>query len=179
MSSLDHNCVDVNQCAQWLAEEFQAVYASGYHHLYTPFYCEENIHELSRRYLKLLSEKCLLQRYTSGHVLYISTEDRKTPVWHQKLCNNKADEVPVVWDYHVVFVIRILRTEGETETPPLPIENIRRDAPILRQDRCGAFASVVIDFDTSIAEVKDALFPGLIDLHHYIKLSFRAKSFRQ
>ena len=173
-----YDCVDVS--LRWLAEEFHAAYASG-GHIYTPYYCEENIHELSRIYLNLLSEKkCLLQRHTSGHVMYISTEDRKTPMWHQKLCNDKA-EVPVIWDYHVVFVIRILRstTKGE-EATTLPIEYSYKpeEAPMLRQDSYGAFASVVIDFDTSIAD-KGALFPGLIDLNHYLKLSFRANSFKQ
>ncbi|KAF8212390.1 N-terminal glutamine amidase-domain-containing protein [Mycena galopus ATCC 62051] len=60
--------------------------------VYTPFYCEENIY--------LLCEAFLLQQEDVS-VVFISNENKTVALWNQKL-----NQSVVVWDYHVVLLLR-------------------------------------------------------------------------
>jgi hypothetical protein len=68
--------------------------------LYASHYCEENVYQLAKRFLAhadLSSE--------SGFVVFVSNPTKSTPIWCQKL---SEDDSPVVWDYHVIFVVKSL-----------------------------------------------------------------------
>ncbi|KAJ7489855.1 N-terminal glutamine amidase-domain-containing protein [Mycena galericulata] len=68
--------------------------------IYTPFYCEENIHQLCQAFM-------LQQEEVS--VIFISNEQKTVALWNQKL--SKEPESAVVWDYHVVLLLRSRRDE--------------------------------------------------------------------
>jgi hypothetical protein len=66
--------------------------------LYASHYCEENVYQLAKSFLAhadLSSE--------SGFVVFVSNATKSTPIWCQKL---SEDDNPVVWDYHVIFVVK-------------------------------------------------------------------------
>ncbi|KAJ7343627.1 N-terminal glutamine amidase-domain-containing protein [Mycena albidolilacea] len=60
--------------------------------VYTPFYCEENIY--------LLCEAFIAQQEDAS-VIIVSNELKTVALWNQKL-----SESVVVWDYHVVLLVR-------------------------------------------------------------------------
>ncbi|KAJ7083830.1 N-terminal glutamine amidase-domain-containing protein [Mycena crocata] len=61
----------------------------------TPFYCEENIY--------LLCEAFLSQQQEVSAV-FISNETKTVALWNQRL--SKDAQTVVVWDYHVVLLLR-------------------------------------------------------------------------
>ena len=67
---------------------------------YHSHYCEENIYKLAFKYKNLYVEG---EDYDS-YVVFISNDSKQTPLWDQKLA--PVEGQPILWDYHVVFVIR-------------------------------------------------------------------------
>lgn len=67
---------------------------------YHAHYCEENVYKLAYKYKNLICEG---EEYDS-YVVFISNDAKQTPLWEQNLA--PAPGQPVVWDYHVVFMIR-------------------------------------------------------------------------
>jgi protein N-terminal glutamine amidohydrolase len=68
--------------------------------LYASHYCEENIYKLVEEIMaNSLLEGC------NPYAIFISSSNKSTPIWNQKLGN------PVCWDYHVILCIK--SDEGE------------------------------------------------------------------
>lgn len=65
--------------------------------IYTPCYCEENVYKLCERLQETSSS--VVQ---NCHVVFVSNETKKVPLWHQKAGYNSVGLV--VWDYHVFLV---------------------------------------------------------------------------
>ncbi len=66
---------------------------------YTSCFCEENVY--------LLAKKCITIDATTkceSFVVFISSRSKQTPIWCQK--SGRSNESPVVWDYHVVLLVR-------------------------------------------------------------------------
>jgi hypothetical protein len=84
--------------------------------VYTPSYCEENVANLARRLHQTASPlpppaetgSSSSSPQPSAVVAFVSNDSKRCPVWHQRAANE--DGAPVVWDYHVVLLIR--RGEG-------------------------------------------------------------------
>ena len=70
---------------------------------YCPYYCEENIWHL-----------CADPQVTSvpseRRVLFVANRDRRVAMWGQRLSTDP--ELPVVWDYHVVLLVRQFAQPG-------------------------------------------------------------------
>lgn len=62
---------------------------------YCPFYCEENVWQL-----------CAHPRWAAAErrVLCISNSERRVAMWGQRTAQHP--HVPIVWDYHVVLLLR-------------------------------------------------------------------------
>ena len=62
---------------------------------YCPFYCEENIWHLCQD--KVFADK-------PAFVMFISNFNRRCATWYQRASGDP--QVPVVWDYHVVLLVK-------------------------------------------------------------------------
>jgi hypothetical protein len=65
---------------------------------YCPFYCEENIWQLCA------DQRGLLGVGGDRRVLMISNAARRVAMWGQRISSDP--ELPVVWDYHVIMLLR-------------------------------------------------------------------------
>ena len=65
---------------------------------YTPFYCEENIWHLAQ------SADCRGDDGQSRYVVFISNRSGHCALWNQRAAPSPTQ--PVVWDYHVVLLVR-------------------------------------------------------------------------
>ncbi|CAL4900510.1 unnamed protein product [Urochloa decumbens] len=75
--------------------------------IHTPFYCEENIYMLCKELTRIgVADPMGSDLY----VVFISNEEKKIPLWHQKASN--SDEGFICWDYHVIC-IQVKRNKGE------------------------------------------------------------------
>jgi hypothetical protein len=63
--------------------------------LYTPYYCEENIWHLCRQPQFAEAE---------AKVLFISNPRRQCYFWYQRAARDPSQ--PILWDYHVVLMVR-------------------------------------------------------------------------
>ncbi|KAK7467065.1 hypothetical protein VKT23_004126 [Stygiomarasmius scandens] len=68
--------------------------------VYTSCYCEENIYLLVKTFLDDPSITSSWEPF----VIFISNATQSIALWNQKL--SKTNELPVVWDYHVILVLR-------------------------------------------------------------------------
>ncbi|KAJ3779410.1 N-terminal glutamine amidase-domain-containing protein [Lentinula raphanica] len=68
--------------------------------VYTPYWCEENVYLLVQSF----SQNPLLSETWDVFVVFISNHNRTVALWNQKL--SKEPYGAVVWDYHVVVVLR-------------------------------------------------------------------------
>ncbi|CAN6328420.1 unnamed protein product [Urochloa humidicola] len=75
--------------------------------IHTPFYCEENIYMLCKELIRIGVADPM---GTDLYVVFISNEEKKVPLWHQKASN--SDEGFICWDYHVIC-IQAKRNKGE------------------------------------------------------------------
>ncbi|KAI0781311.1 N-terminal glutamine amidase-domain-containing protein [Trametes elegans] len=117
----------------------------GRAHVYTSYYCEENVYLLAQMLTQLLhtdSRGGLWQVF----VVFISNSGKTVALWSQK-----ARDGVVVWDYHVVLVLvsrTPLNTQDGSETPvngappPAPSQ-VLPDSSAERQ-------AWVYDFDTTL-----------------------------
>ncbi|KAL6893584.1 hypothetical protein ACP4OV_007682 [Aristida adscensionis] len=80
--------------------------ASSFTH--TPFYCEENVYLLCK---ELIRVGVADPAGTDLYVVFISNEEKKVPLWHQKA--SYSDYGFIVWDYHVIC-IQSRRNKGES-----------------------------------------------------------------
>ncbi|XP_062181357.1 protein N-terminal glutamine amidohydrolase-like [Phragmites australis] len=79
--------------------------ASSFTH--TPFYCEENVYFLCKELIRIgVADPA----GTDLYIVFISNEEMKVPLWHQKASH--SDDVFVLWDYHVIC-IEVKRNKGE------------------------------------------------------------------
>lgn len=62
---------------------------------YCPFYCEENVWQLCAHRRVVQAEQ---------RVLFISNDERRVAMWGQRAAS--SPDVPIVWDYHVVLLLR-------------------------------------------------------------------------
>lgn len=69
--------------------------------VYTGCYCEENIYFLAQAF----SADPDTAKYWDIFVVFISNRSKTVALWCQKLANESHR--PVVWDYHVVLVLRL------------------------------------------------------------------------
>ncbi|KAF4608341.1 hypothetical protein EYR40_000685 [Pleurotus pulmonarius] len=67
----------------------------------TAFWCEENVYILIRQFL--LSQQII--EHWDIFAIIISNVDKSVALWDQKLA--QQDLYPVVWDYHVVMLLRL------------------------------------------------------------------------
>ncbi|TFK72181.1 hypothetical protein BDN72DRAFT_763693 [Pluteus cervinus] len=77
--------------------------------IYTACYCEENIYLLCRSFSEIQSVSSSFDQF----VMFISNHTKTVALWRQKLAKEEDD--PVVWDYHVILVLR--ERKGEAEPP--------------------------------------------------------------
>ncbi|EIW84991.1 hypothetical protein CONPUDRAFT_117353 [Coniophora puteana RWD-64-598 SS2] len=73
--------------------------------LYTPYYCEENIFLLAEHFLR----QDLVPLTWDVYVVFISNHTQTVAVWNQRV--SPSPELPIVWDYHVVLVLKSRRTK--------------------------------------------------------------------
>ena len=103
--------------------------------LYTSHFCEENVWQMAKRF------SGTNEGGMSYFAVFISSRSKHTPIWRQR--SSEDADTPVVWDYHVIFVIK-----GDTRS-------IRKHGH-----------SLLLDLDTNIAE-----FP--LDAGTYCMAAFR------
>ncbi|CAL1538321.1 unnamed protein product [Lymnaea stagnalis] len=65
---------------------------------YTPCYCEENVWKLCER----IQQRCSEAELSKCSCVFISNNERKIPLWHQKA--SKSADRCVIWDYHVILL---------------------------------------------------------------------------
>nr|CAB3465381.1 unnamed protein product [Digitaria exilis] len=81
---------------------------------HTPCYCEENIYMLCKELIRIGVADPM---GTDLYVVFISNEERKVPLWHQKASN--SDDGFICWDYHVICIqvkinfTGVMRNKGE------------------------------------------------------------------
>lgn len=75
--------------------------ATRHGHRYWPYYCEENVWHLC-------GEAEFAER--EPHALFITNPARRVAMWGQRLAEDP--DLPLAWDYHVVFVARGPASEG-------------------------------------------------------------------
>ncbi|PAN19770.1 hypothetical protein PAHAL_3G298400 [Panicum hallii] len=66
---------------------------------HTPCYCEENIYMLCKELMRIGVADLM---GTDLYVVFISNEEKKVPLWHQKASN--SDDGFICWDYHVICI---------------------------------------------------------------------------
>lgn len=79
-------------------------------HVYTRCYCEENIYTLAAALTRTPPGDGAWDAYA----VFISNHQKTVALWHQQ-----ARAGAVLWDYHVVLVLRA-RPRGAGETPTAP-----------------------------------------------------------
>ncbi|XP_062231282.1 protein N-terminal glutamine amidohydrolase-like [Phragmites australis] len=79
--------------------------ASSFTH--TPCYCEENVYLLCKELIRIGDAD---PAGADLYVVFISNEEKKVPLWHQKASN--FDDGFICWDYHVIC-IQSRRSKGE------------------------------------------------------------------
>lgn len=67
---------------------------------YTAFYCEENVWQLCRTINN--KWKSLIE---TSYCVFVTNDQKKNVLYYQKLSKSKFQ--PVIWDYHVVFLMLI------------------------------------------------------------------------
>ncbi|KAF9477377.1 hypothetical protein BDN70DRAFT_881282 [Pholiota conissans] len=78
--------------------------------IYTSCYCEENIYLLCQNFLQNPSVNSLWEIF----VMFISNTDKTVALWHQKAAH--LPHSPVIWDYHVILILRLRRNAATTIT---------------------------------------------------------------
>ena len=94
---------------------------------YCSLFCEENVYKMAQQFREIDSSisssipslPSLSERF---YVIFISSKCEQTPIWHQRACEGTH---PVLWDYHVVFLMRSVRPSGVEEL--LSSEDDRND----------------------------------------------------
>uniref|UniRef100_A0A804PZQ0 Protein N-terminal glutamine amidohydrolase n=1 Tax=Zea mays TaxID=4577 RepID=A0A804PZQ0_MAIZE len=66
---------------------------------HTPCYCEENVYMLCN---ELIRTGVADPAGTDLYVVFISNEEKKVPLWHQKA--GHSDDGFICWDYHVICI---------------------------------------------------------------------------
>ncbi|KAL6619315.1 hypothetical protein ACP70R_034454 [Stipagrostis hirtigluma subsp. patula] len=67
--------------------------------IHTPCYCEENVYLLCKELIRIgVAEPA----GTDLYVVFISNEEKKVPLWHQKA--SYSDDGFILWDYHVICI---------------------------------------------------------------------------
>ncbi|KIY66302.1 hypothetical protein CYLTODRAFT_398990 [Cylindrobasidium torrendii FP15055 ss-10] len=61
--------------------------------IYTSCYCEENIYFLAKSFID-----------HETYVVFVSNENKTVAIWNQKRA--RSPDIPVVWDYHVILVLK-------------------------------------------------------------------------
>ncbi|XP_780924.4 protein N-terminal glutamine amidohydrolase [Strongylocentrotus purpuratus] len=64
---------------------------------YCTCYCEENAWKMCESV-----QKNFPNELSRAYAVFISNDERKVPLWMQK--QSPSEEVPIVWDYHVIMV---------------------------------------------------------------------------
>ncbi|KAF9246118.1 N-terminal glutamine amidase-domain-containing protein [Melanogaster broomeanus] len=80
--------------------------------IYTSCYCEENIYLLVKRFLTPPENR---QKW-DVFAVFISNPTRTVALWNQRMASSR--DTAVVWDYHVVLVLRS-RSGGHHQPPNL------------------------------------------------------------
>ncbi|KAF9646275.1 hypothetical protein BDM02DRAFT_3130510 [Thelephora ganbajun] len=109
---------------------------------YTSCYCEENIYLLAASFLAIPD----FRNSWDLSVVFISNRTKTVALWNQRPA--RAEGVPIVWDYHVVLVLR-------------PLFSSRDDMDDGKNSRTG---SLIYDLDTTLDLPYDA--------QYYLKQTF-------
>ena len=104
---------------------------------YCPYYCEENIWHLCQE--KVFAGKACL-------VMFISNLNKRCATWYQRASGDP--QVPVVWDYHLVLLVR----EESVKEESVKEESVKEEKWL------------VYDFDSYL--------PFGVDLDVYLQCSF-------
>jgi hypothetical protein len=62
---------------------------------YQPYYCEENVWHLAKSEVFAARD---------GRAVFVSNETRHVALWRQRA--SRDPEQPILWDYHVLFLVR-------------------------------------------------------------------------
>ncbi|CAG8519516.1 24380_t:CDS:2 [Cetraspora pellucida] len=76
--------------------------------IYTPFYCEENVYHLCKKFSELLDKS--IGNY-EVYACFISNQTRSVPIRKQKAA--KSPDGFVIWDYHVILLLKELKGDDE------------------------------------------------------------------
>jgi protein N-terminal glutamine amidohydrolase len=142
--------------------------------LYCSHFCEENVYKMAGNIIEDMRshrESCVS---ASLFVVFISSECKRTPVWHQKAGIHGE---PVLWDYHVVLVAKgisrsLLRELFSAEFSDFvcdqvnPLSNCTH-SPVKSEVESSQqpIMQIVFDLDTEL--------PFPTDAKEYYKQSFR------
>ncbi|GJE98128.1 N-terminal glutamine amidase-domain-containing protein [Phanerochaete sordida] len=81
-------------------------------HVYTRCYCEENIYTLADALNRTVASADDTGVAWDAYVVFVSNHQKTVALWHQK-----AREGVVVWDYHVVLLLRARIALGKSAPP--------------------------------------------------------------
>ena len=83
------------------------------HLTYTSCYCEENVWKLCEEIERRFGNDEAGDRLSRCFAVFISNPTKSVPIWCQRSSKDPRS-VPVVWDYHVILILR-----GKGEEPSL------------------------------------------------------------
>ncbi|KZT11633.1 uncharacterized protein LAESUDRAFT_720886 [Laetiporus sulphureus 93-53] len=127
--------------------------------VYTSCYCEENIYLLAQAFAAQAEADSGWS--WDAYVVFISNDGKTVALW-----NSKADRDVVVWDYHVVLVLRSRERSADDETHEEAPDIDGAADNMLNSEGSGAW---VYDFDTRLpnpcrwAEYVCSTFPYAFD----------------
>jgi protein N-terminal glutamine amidohydrolase len=132
---------------------------------YCSHYCEENVYRMALKLLALTGADVLgyLNEQSDGssparakfYAVFISSRSRQVPIWNQKMSASDDADEPVIWDYHVIFVIKTTASSTDEATA----------VDLDSRSRQGQGRAYILDLDTRLD------FP--VDAVEYFEKSFR------
>ena len=141
--------------------------------MYCSHFCEENVYKMACNFVEDMRSELENCPSVCFFVVFISSECKKTPVWHQKA---GVQDEPVLWDYHVVLVAKgisqhllrkicsdVVNDSAESAETPRGGEKSRGQLEI--ESRQQPITHIVFDLDTVL--------PFPTDAKQYYTRSFR------
>lgn len=142
--------------------------------LYCSHFCEENVYKMAASIIDHMRSHRKHFSSASLFVIFISSECKRTPVWHQKA---GIEGEPVLWDYHVVLVAKGISESLLREIfSAKPSDIICDQAKALSDCKLGQFKSEVESSQHPVMQIVfdlDTELPFPTDAKEYFMQSFR------
>lgn len=150
---------------------------------YFSHFCEENVYHMASRFQKRIDNDRTSCGFSiekvSIFVVFVSSDSKQTPIWHQKLGN--IDE-PVFWDYHVILVAKGLASSSVNQLCSIKETLEFNDSTSSLQKKDTKMSSIDTDVFINQAAVSETLASYVFDLdsdlpfpsilERYFQLSF-------